>query len=682
MDSPDSKSPAADGPAGAVRHWKIPRLPLLVGVIGLGAVVTTGTWWSRRASAAEESALRTVRAELTDADAAVADYRARIAALRWQSEKLRAAADEERDPALKGWARERARRFDELVAKVSREDAARRYAVARASVEEACERGQLPAAKAALTRLPVVKFPPAAEVAAWREETYARPLAELSRQSPATYRAFQRAEPEAGAADLARLRKELSAAAGLGVSPQAMMAFELLSAVAPADDPVVADWTAVATAADYFEQPDAATVARWRQAQAAMRAKDWAGAAAHMQAIVRTKVRTRLPFRAAYGKTILKNQPDDVGTAYAFLEEAARAGDAEARAAVAREDLRQKRHARALAWQQAAWADGEAAAIGPLLALYAMPRDVVPRDVAREVGELKRIVVRPDAPPLASLLLGRLYEAGEGVPKSVDLARAQYQQAAERGNAEAMLELARCRAKGLGGEADAAEAGAWACRAFACGERGAALPLLLELMRNSPDAVATGVQELLEHETVAAPAGYQETRFEANGKAALKTELARYFDRKGDFAKAARLYEQSGSRDASVLSRHKELTTAHACDTCGGSGKVQSSIPCATCGGKGTVQCHVCDGRGYSFVPGTPPCTTCGGSGKMEQEGRAVACAACGGTGKGKGSVVKEECTACSHGRERCRACEGGRITISKECPDCHGSGARALADE
>jgi DnaJ-class molecular chaperone len=127
--------------------------------------------------------------------------------------------------------------------------------------------------------------------------------------------------------------------------------------------------------------------------------------------------------------------------------------------------------------------------------------------------------------------------------------------------------------------------------------------------------------------------------------------------------------------------RHVELTTAHPCEVCGGAGKIQSSTPCPSCGGKGTVMCGVCDGRGYSLVPGTPPCTTCGGSGNMVQDGHRISCSACGGTGKGKGSVIKQSCTQCVSGRAPCRECVGGRITLLKECPECHGVGSRALAD-
>ncbi len=685
MERPAPTMPQENGAgAGGAKAWgwRIPRLPLVVGVIGLGAAVTTGGWWSRRASAEQAAGVRTIRAELAAAQAEMLEYQARFRMLHWQAEKIREAAADEKSAGIRSWSRERARLFEAFVAKVDREEDARKFEALQAEIGELCARGEVKAAREKLQRLPVVKFPPAGELGKWRGEIYARPLLALSRENPANYRALQKAEPDIAAEDLAKLRAELSGAAGEAVTPQAMMKFELLSAVAPGDDPVLADWAAVASAEDFFEQPDAATLARWRKAQTASRAGDWQTAAAEMQAIDRTKVRTRLPFRAAYGKAIFKAHPDQAGAAYPFLEEAAKAGDREARAAVAGEDFRQKRYARALAWSEAASADGETSAGEQLVALYAMTREALPRDLAREAGELRRIVTRLDAPALASLLLARLYEEGEGIAKSAAEARANYRRATDKGSAEAMLEMARCERRGAGAPADLEAAGDWACRAYAAGEREKAVALLIELMKEAPERVAKRVQAMIEQETVAAPAGFEDTRIGTAGMATLKMELARYFDRKGNFAQAARLYAQSGSRDATVVSRRKELTTAHPCEACGGSGRIQSSIPCATCGGKGTVLCHVCDGRGYNLVPGTPPCTTCGGSGTMEQDGKAVACSACGGTGKGRGSVIKKDCTACSHGREACRECTGGRILITKECPECHGTGARALADE
>ncbi len=65
----------------------------------------------------------------------------------------------------------------------------------------------------------------------------------------------------------------------------------------------------------------------------------------------------------------------------------------------------------------------------------------------------------------------------------------------------------------------------------------------------------------------------------------------------------------------------------------------------------------------------------------MVQDRRVVACSACGGTGKGKGSVIKQDCTHCDHGYVPCSECKNGVITITKECPDCHGHGSWTLID-
>jgi DnaJ-class molecular chaperone len=218
----------------------------------------------------------------------------------------------------------------------------------------------------------------------------------------------------------------------------------------------------------------------------------------------------------------------------------------------------------------------------------------------------------------------------------------------------------------------------WASRAYEAGERDGSVTVLIDLMRRDPTRVAGRIQEMFEHEQVAGPAGYQEFRANIPGIAQLRLMLAKYFDEKGQFGSAARLYARSG---AAASQRLSELTESHTCDTCGGSGKITSSAPCPTCGGKGTVVCSHCGGVGFTYEPGSPPCTTCDGKGSVVQEGRVVSCAACGGTGKGKGSVIKKDCAFCSHGQMKCPDCTDGRIKILKECPECHGVGHWTMAD-
>lgn len=682
MDAPEETPAPNSGPNGGVHFaskWMLPRLPVLIGVIGLGAVVTTGTLFKRRADVRVAAAVADVRAELLIRRTAIDEYGGRIKNLRWNADKIRSAVESATPESQKAWARERARRFDELVARIDRRSEEATFDRVGAEIDALCAQGDVAAARARLPQLPSIKFPEPAEFMRLQQDSYFKPLAEFSRQNPAYYRAFQQAEPDAASADVAALRAELTASGLEEITPQLMLKLELLSAVAPPGDPLVADWNAVASASDYFEHPDAATLALWRGAQRAIRKEDWPTAVARMQSILRTTVRTRQPYRSAYAWALLKNRPDQTAEAYPYLEEAAAAGDRKARDWIIQQDCAEGRQSEALAWLESAVGDGEAAAIPRLLELYAMK--AVRRDLTREVGVLNRIISAPDAPPLATLLLARLYEEGGGVPKSAPRAFELYRSAAERGLPAAWADLARCFAHGVGTGADLEQACQWACRAYLSGEHVESVALLNELMQRDPEQTAGAVQEMFAQEQVSAPAGFLDVRTHGAGVAQLRLQVARHLDQKGDYGQAARLYAQSGTRDAAVGRRYAELTLAHPCETCGGSGKIKSSAACPTCGGKGTVLCHVCDGRGYRLVPGTPPCTTCGGSGAIVQNGRAISCSACGGTGKGQGSVIRQDCTACVQGREVCHDCVGGRISLTKECPDCHGTGARALAD-
>lgn len=685
MDDP-VESPPPPGPARhagkPARRWTLPRLPVLIGVAGLGAVVATGVVVKRHSAAQQTVEIQAIRAEVSAVRADLEQYQLRMRSLRWNAEKIRAAgtdgatADTER-----GWARERARHFDALVARIDRTADEAAFEKLGREIDAACARGDLAAARERLLQLPEVRFPSPARFRELQDEFYLKPLAAASRQNPSYYRAFQQHEPEAAKADMAVLRQEIESADDT-VTPQSMLKMELFSAVAPAGDPLAAEFAAITSAADYFDNPDAATLAKWRRIQRATRLKDWQLVTAEMQSILRTTVRTRQPFRAAYARSLIKNKPDEPGEAYPFMEEAAAAGDAAARRWVIEEDLAKGRNAQALRWLEAAVMAGETEGVTKLLALYAMSREAVPRDLAREAGVLQRILVAPDAPPLASMLLARLYEEGGGVAASPENAFACYRRAAEKQHVPAWAEVARRYLQGDGVPQDLDQARDWACRAFSAGDQAGAIPVLLELMRSAPDRAANAVLELFEHEQVAAPAGFQDTRLRGSSMAELQMLVARYLDQKGRFGQAAQLYAKSGSHDPGAMKRHAELTAVRPCETCSGAGKIRTTAPCPTCGGKGTVLCPVCDGRGFSFVPGSPPCSTCSGSGQIQQDGRNFACPTCGGTGKGKSSVIKQPCPSCSQGRTACRECTGGRIVSMKECPDCRGHGSRALADQ
>ncbi len=683
MDQPAEPSPSA--PAGVAAAPPVaarrgfPRLPLLVGVIGLGAVVTTGTFMKRRLDADRQIEARAIGEDLQQIEAGAADYRARMAHLKWTARNLETSAQSAAEP-LKTWARERALRFDAFVAALEQSAGELTFQQTAVEIRELSTRGDVMTARGRLGGLRPLKFPGPAEFLRLQEAHYFRPLAQFSRQNPGHYRAFREFEPEAAEADIAALRRELAAAGTGVVTPQTMLGFELLGAVAPPDDPLVADWTTLVSAPDYFESADPATLARWRATQRAVRASEWPTAVAQMQAILKSKIRIRQPFRAAYARAILRNTPDDTTAARPFMIEAAQAGDVEARAWLSDNDYRQGKYADALPWLEARALAGEAEALPSLLAIYAMTTEAVPRDAAREVGMLERITTGPDAPAEALTLLGRFYESGRA-ERSPEKAFICYQRAAEKGHPAAWIEAARCHLRGAGTPINFDAARGWAVKAYDAGEREQSVAMLIELMQRAPDRTAAAVQQMFEREFVAAPSGFVDVRLAGESVRQLQTMLAKYFDQKGQFAQAAKFYAKSGSTDAAVVQRRVELTTPHTCDACTGSGKIHTTVACGICSGKGSVLCSMCNGRGFSLKAGAPPCTTCDGSGGVVQDGRAVACSACDGTGRGKGSVTKEPCPTCASGRVPCRTCDSGRIKVTKECLSCRGSGSRALAD-
>jgi TPR repeat protein len=669
----EPSAPAASGPP-------ILSVPVVV-VSVLGVVVLLGLTFRSAGGTARDAEVRAVRAEVATKVAARDDYRAHVQNLRWRAGKMHEWAEAQAAEPVKAWARERARLFDGLVAQAERGAEEREFAGRQEEIERLCAAGKAAEARALTARLPAVAFPKPAEFQAMQRAAYFAPLAAAGRRSPEAYRAFRQQEPEAAQEDIAALRAQVAAEGTEAMTPQQMFGLELLGAVLPADDPLLADWTALTAAGDFFENPDGATLADWRKAQQAIRAQDWASAAAHMQSILRTKVRTRQPFRAAYGRVLLKDRPDRKAEALPFMEEAAATGDREARAWVAGEELAQGRYAQALRRFEAGVMEGEAEAVPQVLKLYAMSRTDVPRDAAREAGVLERILTAPDAPPNAGMLLARLYESGEGVPLSAGKAFACYLRAAEKGHVPAWPEVARCNLRGAGTAADAAKALEWAGRAFAAGEREKSVPILIELMERQPERATEAVQEMIEQENVSAGHGYRETRVEVPGESRLRMLLATRLEQLGKLGQAARIYASVGKADPAAAQRHAELTLAHPCETCGGAGKIQVEVPCPTCGGKGGLPCSQCGGRGYSLAPGPPPCTTCAGSGGVMQDGRAVKCSACGGSGRGRDSVTKKACPACTRGQMPCPDCTGGKLKIPKECPECHGAGHWTMAD-
>lgn len=679
MESPTDR-PASAPVAAAARRvvFGFGLREIGIGALALAVLTAVGIGLKGHYGHAEQE-VAAIRRQLAARGDAIAFYHQRFSAVRLNAAQIHAWADAQTADPLRTWARERARRFDALVAKLNREWEVNAFAVSSAQIDEMCNHGDIAAAKAKLADLPIVTFPGPDEFRALRQQVYEEPLAEFSRQNPDYYRAFRQQEPEASLRDEVQLRAEI-ARAGDAVTPQSIVQVDLLAAVAAPDDPVVAEWKSMTSAIDYFENPDSATLAHWRKAQHATRTHDWATAASEMQAIVESKVRTRQSFRAAYGVVLLHSRPDQPEVAYPFLAEAAVAGDRQARAWVAQQDYDAKRYGQAKRWAEAAVADGDMGSVPLLLALYDKHAAEIPRDPAREASLLERISDRKDAPAEASLVLGHMYERGDPPGSTPTKAFACYARAAAKGSPAGSAEVARCALRGIGTPENLDLACDAACQAFSAGARAEATPLLVELMQRAPERTAGAVERLFGVENVTGALPYAERKIvDGPGVTQLKGLLAAYYDRIGRYGVAAKLY--AGSKDAAAVRRRGELTAVHVCETCGGRGKIQVSVPCPTCGGTGKQICSFCGGTGYIYVPGTPPCPTCGGSGRLIQDGKVVVCSTCGGTGKGKGSVIRQDCSHCDHGYIRCTECVNGVIKVMKECPDCHGRGSWSLAE-
>ncbi len=673
MDIPTDR-PASAPAAAAARRVAFGFGPreIGIGVLGLALLTAVGVWLHHRFNRDSED-LAAVRSQLALRQEEADLYRQRFADLQATAAQIHAWAESQTAEPTRTWARERARRFDTLVAQLNHEDDAHAFADASHEIERLGANGDVTAARAQLAQLTPITFPSPSDFARQRHDLYEVPLAAFSRQNPDYYQAFRRQEPEMAARDATALRAEI-ASGGDSVTPQLMLKVDLLAVVAPPDDPVVAEWSALASAMDYFEDPDGATLAHWRKAQHALQQKDWQTATNEMQSIVISKVRTRQPFRAAYGRVLIKTKPDE---AYPFEVEAAAAGDRQARAWVAQQDYRQKRYGQAQRWLEAAVADGDKDSIPLLVELYDKHGDE--HDAAHETGVIERVTDRPDAPADAWLLLGRLYERTDPPGSPRTRAFACYVKAANKGSA-ANAEVARCALRGIGTPENLDQARDAACAAFNAGDREHALPMLIELMRRAPEHSAGAIAHLFDQEQVGDRSPYMQTDVVFGpGVSQLKALLAAYFDQAGMYASAARFY--GGSRDLAATHRRAELTAAHPCPTCGGLGKVIVSVPCPTCGGSGKQICSYCGGTGYIYIPGTPPCLTCGGTGVVMQDRKPVACATCGGTGKGKGNVIKQDCPHCDHGYIRCTECNNGVIKVTKDCPDCHGKGTWSLAE-
>src|SRR5688572_31487437 len=93
MDDSATDTPEPESiPASLALRWRIPRLPLLVGVIGLGAMVGTGMWVKRRGDARVHAEAQGIQVEHGALKGELAAYRSRLQDLERTADKHRAAA--------------------------------------------------------------------------------------------------------------------------------------------------------------------------------------------------------------------------------------------------------------------------------------------------------------------------------------------------------------------------------------------------------------------------------------------------------------------------------------------------------------------------------------------------------------------------------------------------------------
>lgn len=651
----------------------------VLGLCILSAFILAAVWQQDRSQKRREAEEREIQKQMVVPRAAAETYRQSSDPWRWKMARLRIWAKSQVTEPQKSWAKERVRLFEALVSEIDRQANVQAFEIRSREIDELCAAGKTSAARALVSQLPAMPFPSSRDFQRLQREIYEKPLSQLSRRSPETYRALQQQEPAVAKEDIAALRTEVAAGRSEQVTPQQLLKVELLSAVLPADDPLVSEWSAQTTAMDFFEEPDAATANRWRRAQQAIQLKDWPTAVAQMQEIIRSKVRTRQPFRVAFGRALLRNPSAMDEQSPSFVREAAEAGDKQARAWMAGEEEARGRLGPAMRWLEAAVDDGDKEAAVKLLELYEKGGGSAPSDRARETGILHKISTAADPSAEVLVALGRYYENSREWSHSPKKALACYLKAAKKGQGVALAEVARCVLRGVGTAQNFESAVEWACQAYATGERARSVPILIELMQRAPDVTAVSLQRQFEQESVATPAPYNETRLVESDVAKLRGLLARHLDQKGLLGPAARWYAQSG--DSSMRQRHAAITATHRCATCVGSGKVQSTIPCLSCGGKGSVTCGYCTGNGYVLVPGSPPCAPCSGSGTVQQDRKSRTCPACSGTGKGMGSVIRKTCPQCVQGEIVCADCTQGRVKTMKDCLDCQGRGTWTLAE-
>ena len=165
----------------------------------------------------------------------------------------------------------------------------------------------------------------------------------------------------------------------------------------------------------------------------------------------------------------------------------------------------------------------------------------------------------------ASYALARLYEAGNGVPKSLPEARRRYERAAKRGNRDALLRFGIFAESGIGGDTDAAAAIDCYRRLSALGD-GEGDFRLGELYRKGL-CVTVNVPEALRHYRAAAAMDHAEAKAQLDKLRAASDaveEKAVAATMRGDHAEALASYklaaEMGNTEAAFVMGAYTEKT--------------------------------------------------------------------------------------------------------------------------
>ena len=171
-----------------------------------------------------------------------------------------------------------------------------------------------------------------------------------------------------------------------------------------------------------------------------------------------------IPAMASWGSTVLNTSSSQPlrKRAIGMLETAARAGDAGAQLALARQfdtlEDDPERQQQAVHWYQMAAQNGLVPA-QLRLAVMAIRGIGMPVDMQEGIRWLRRAARRGDA--TSQRILGLLHERGDGVPANLRQARDWYQRAAAQGEPWAQYQLARLYQDGRGVKADPVQALLW-----------------------------------------------------------------------------------------------------------------------------------------------------------------------------------------------------------------------------